>query len=92
MGPDLPILNAETGVVFVVVVVDFLGLLSLFRMVEVQVTALAARDSGAAFPPGEPSLQDDAAESKASVISESSNPPVPVEITTAHFPTAARIQ
>mmetsp|Transcript_11225 Transcript_11225/g.16842 ORF Transcript_11225/g.16842 Transcript_11225/m.16842 type:complete len:203 (+) Transcript_11225:780-1388(+) len=52
-------------------------------------TALAARESGEMFPP---SLQEDAAESKASVTSASSNRPVPVEITMAHFPMAARRQ
>ena len=61
---------------------DFLSFLN-----EVQVTALAARESGAMLPP---LLLDDAAESKASVTSESSRPPVPVEMTTAHFPIAAR--
>mmetsp|Transcript_35481 Transcript_35481/g.60307 ORF Transcript_35481/g.60307 Transcript_35481/m.60307 type:complete len:206 (+) Transcript_35481:924-1541(+) len=39
------------------------------------------------FPPF---LHEDAAERRASVTSESSNPPVPVEITMAHFPMAAR--
>ena len=79
MGPDLPP-NALTGVVEVNLNFCFLS--------DVQDTALAARESGAILPPF---LQEDAAESKASVTSESSGPPVPVEIRTAHFPMAARI-
>ena len=77
IGPDLPP-YALTGVVVE-------GLDFLWR--EVHVTALAARESGEMFAPF---LMEEAAERRASVTSESSKLPVPVEITTAHFPMAAR--
>ena len=62
----------------------------LSRTREDHATAFAARDSGAMFPP--PAPQDDAAERRASVTSEPSAPPVPVDITTAHRPAAATMQ
>lgn len=91
-GPDLPIPNAETGVLLLLLLlvsVDFLDFFSFGVAVEDQVTALAARDSGAMLLLFPLVVQSLAAESNASVISESSIPPVPVDINTAHFPTAA---
>ena len=56
----------------------------------VQDTALAARDSGGMLPPPRP--QDVAADRRASVVSQSSIPPVPVDMIAANLPNETRMQ
>ena len=85
MGPDLPTAYADTGAVDDDD--DFNS--RCLRTRDDHVTALAARDSGAILPP---SLQDTDTDRSASVTSESSSPPVPVEIMTQHRPIAAMMQ
>lgn len=77
----MPTEYAETGGALLADLACFLS--------EVHATALAARESGAMLPPF---LHETAEERRASVTSESSGPPVPVDMMTAHFPTAARRQ